>query len=54
MKPYFFSIGSELEETGGPYNSVLKEKLDTCGISITKVETMGPYTLKVSWVVSLA
>ncbi|XP_072048586.1 roundabout homolog 2-like [Amphiura filiformis] len=43
------SDGSELEESSGPINGVLKEKLDTCGIAIVKFQAMGPYTLKVSW-----
>ena len=44
--------GRDLEESSGPINAVLKEKLDTCGIAIEGVYSLGPYTVKVSWTVS--
>ena len=42
-----------MEESSGPINAVLKEKLDTCGIAIKEVYSLGPYTVKVSWTVSI-
>ena len=49
---FLYFLGRDLEGSSGPINAVLKEKLDTCGIAIAEVASLGPYTVKVSWTVS--